>query len=108
MPESVHHPEHYGGAENPYEAIKVIQAWDLGYELGNAVKYIARAGKKPGTDARTDIDKAREYLTFWLERMAQDETPPPEHGLLSETGERGLRASDARGDHPADSRRQTR
>jgi hypothetical protein len=34
------------GDSNPYEAIKVIEAWDLDFNLGNAVKYISRAGKK--------------------------------------------------------------
>lgn len=27
--EAVHHPAHYGGADNPYEVIKVIEAWEL-------------------------------------------------------------------------------
>ena len=44
--EQVNHPEHYGGADNEYEAIKVIDAWGLGFSLGNTVKYISRAGKK--------------------------------------------------------------
>lgn len=44
--DAVNHPAHYGGADNPYEAIKVITAWDLGFNLGNTVKYISRAGKK--------------------------------------------------------------
>lgn len=44
--EMVDHPSHYGGKNNPYEAIKVIRAWDLNFSLGSAVKYIARAGKK--------------------------------------------------------------
>jgi len=43
--ESVNHPDHYGGADNVYEAIKVIDAWSLGFALGNTVKYISRAGK---------------------------------------------------------------
>lgn len=60
MPEMVDHPAHYGGADNPYEAIKVIEAWDLGFCLGNAVKYISRAGKKG--DALEDLKKARWYL----------------------------------------------
>lgn len=42
----VDHPAYYGGANNPYEAIKVIEAWDLDFCLGNTVKYISRAGKK--------------------------------------------------------------
>jgi hypothetical protein len=58
--EQVDHPPHYGGADDPYEAIKVIESWSLGFCLGNAVKYIARAGRKG--DALTDLRKARWYL----------------------------------------------
>lgn len=63
---TVNHPDHYGGADNPYEAIKVIDAWNLGFSLGNAVKYISRAGKK-GDNAYEDIQKAAWYLNHWLE-----------------------------------------
>lgn len=58
--EQVNHPAHYGGADNPYEAIKVIEAWALGFNLGNTVKYISRAGKKG--DVTEDLKKARWYL----------------------------------------------
>ena len=44
--ETVNHPAHYGGGNNPYEAIKVIEAWNLDFCLGNTIKYIARAGVK--------------------------------------------------------------
>lgn len=44
--EKVDHPQYYGGKENPYEAIKVIEAWGLGFCLGNTLKYIARFGEK--------------------------------------------------------------
>lgn len=60
--EKIEHPAHYGGAENPYEAIKVIRAWSLGFALGNAIKYVARAGRKPGESALDDLKKARWYL----------------------------------------------
>ena len=60
MTEAVNHPQHYGGADNPYEAIKVIEAWGLGFCLGNTVKYIARAGKKDATIQ--ELKKARWYL----------------------------------------------
>ena len=59
-PEAVNHPPHYGG-DNPYEAIKVIEAWGLDFHLGNAVKYIARAGKKT-TDPVEDLRKAVWYI----------------------------------------------
>lgn len=58
--ESVNHPAHYN--PGPYEAIKVIEAWELGFNLGNAVKYIARAGKKPGSAKSEDLEKALWYL----------------------------------------------
>jgi hypothetical protein len=57
---AVDHPAHYGGAGDPYEAIKVIEAWRLGFHLGNAVKYIARAGRKG--PLIEDLEKARWYL----------------------------------------------
>jgi hypothetical protein len=67
--EVVDHPAHYGGADNPFEHRKVVAAWDLGYELGCATKYIARAGKKPGVDAKTDLLKAIKYIEFAIERL---------------------------------------
>ncbi len=62
MSESVDHPAHYGGADNPYEAIKVIEAWALSFCLGNAVKYIARDGHKPAGTPTEDLEKALWYL----------------------------------------------
>ena len=35
MNELVNHPNHYRGEDNPYEAIKVIEAGDLNFNLGN-------------------------------------------------------------------------
>ncbi len=57
---SVDHPPHYGGKDNVYEAIKVIEAWSLGFNLGNALKYIARAEHK-GRRIE-DLKKAKWYL----------------------------------------------
>jgi len=57
-------PAHYGGANNTYEAIKVIEAWELNFSLGNVVKYISRAGKKENTIALQDLLKAKKYLEF--------------------------------------------
>ena len=72
--EAVDHPDHYGGGDNPYEAIKVIEAWELGFCLGNAVKYISRAHKK-GTPLQ-DLKKAAWYLEreiLNLEEKKKDE-----------------------------------
>ena len=60
--EYVNHPQHYGGASNTYEVIKVIEALEMDFHLGNTFKYIARAGKK-GTDKEIqDLKKALWYL----------------------------------------------
>lgn len=61
MDEKVNHPDHYGG-DTTYEAIKVIEAWELGFHLGNSVKYICRAGKKDPETELEDLHKARWYL----------------------------------------------
>jgi hypothetical protein len=60
--EMVNHPQHYGGNDNLYEAIKVIEAWDLDFHLGNTVKYISRAGKKDSDKELQDLKKALWYL----------------------------------------------
>ena len=60
--EMVNHPQHYGGNDNPYEAIKVIEAWGLDFHLGNTVKYISRAGKKDSDKELQDLKKALWYL----------------------------------------------
>ena len=52
-------PAYYGGDDNAYEAIKVIDAWGLGFSLGNAIKYICRAGKKKDNSRVQDLTKAR-------------------------------------------------
>jgi hypothetical protein len=69
MAEQVDHPAHYGGADNPYEAIKVIEAWGLDFCLGNTVKYLSRAGKKG--DRLTDLKKAAWYLSRAIQREEQ-------------------------------------
>ncbi len=67
--EHVNHPSHYGGAENVYEAIKVIDAWNLGFSLGNTVKYISRAGKKNKDKELEDLRKAAWYLQHHIEQL---------------------------------------
>lgn len=58
-------PSHYksGGME----CIDVIEAFGLGFNLGNSIKYILRAGKKDS--AATDLAKARWYLDRELAKL---------------------------------------
>jgi len=68
----VNNPPHYVG-EGGLQAIDVIEAFGLGYRLGNAVKYVLRAGRKDGAPARQDLEKARWYLTREIERCEREE-----------------------------------
>ena len=65
----VNNPEHYGGATNVYEAIKVIESWNLDFHLGNTVKYISRAGKKNPEKELEDLKKAAWYLQRRIENL---------------------------------------
>ena len=66
--QKVAHPIHYGGKGNPYEAIKVIDAWGLDFALGNVVKYVSRAGKKTD-DALEDLEKAKWYICHAIDKL---------------------------------------
>ena len=69
MSESVAHPAHYnvGGIE----VIDAIEAWGFGegFNRGNAIKYIARAGRKDPLREVEDLKKARQYLDFEIARL---------------------------------------
>ena len=71
MKEAVDHPSHYGGKDNVYEAIKVVEAWELGFCLGNVIKYISRAGKKDSTKELEDLKKALWYLNRRIEQISK-------------------------------------
>jgi hypothetical protein len=70
--EAINNPAHYGGKENPYEAIKVIEAWDLGFCLGNLIKYVSRAGKKGENTKLQDLEKAKWYLEREIENLKKE------------------------------------
>lgn len=64
-PDPVNHPRHYGGADDPYEAVKIIEALGFNFNIGSVMKYLARAGRKG--DRLTDLEKARWYLDREIE-----------------------------------------
>jgi len=72
MIEQVNHPQHYGGENNVYETIKVIDAWGLGFSLGNTVKYISRAGKKEKNKELQDLKKALFYLQHHIDNLEKN------------------------------------
>jgi hypothetical protein len=69
--DQVNHPKHYGGEDNPYEAIKVIDAWEADFYIGNLLKYVCRAGKKGGKEL-DDLKKAKWYLDRKIEKLNND------------------------------------
>ena len=58
---TINHPPHYR-KDSGFEAIDVIEAWGLGFNLGNTVKYISRNGKKDPDEYILDLEKARWYI----------------------------------------------
>ena len=58
--DSVNHPHHYNGGK--IEVIDYIEDQNLGFCLGNAIKYISRAGKKNKSKEIEDLRKAIWYI----------------------------------------------
>ena len=65
--DTVNHPPHY--TVGRIEVIDAIEAWELGFHLGNVVKYVARAAHKGSF--LEDLRKARWYLDRQIELATQ-------------------------------------
>tara|TARA_B100002019_G_C21253481_1_gene592520 strand:- start:85 stop:441 length:357 start_codon:yes stop_codon:yes gene_type:complete len=65
---NVNHPIHYGGKDNPCETIKVIESLGIlsGFCIGNAIKYLMRAGKKDQHKTIEDLEKAIWYIDYFI------------------------------------------
>lgn len=68
-PDPVNHPKHY--TDGRIEVIDYIEDKKLGYHLGNAVKYISRAGKKDPEKEVEDLQKAVWYINRKIEKLQQ-------------------------------------
>lgn len=68
--EFIDHPEHYGGKDNPYEIIKVLEnimTYEefIGFCKGNAIKYMARGKSKyGGMEENQDYKKSEWYTNY--------------------------------------------
>ena len=76
MTEAVNHPSHYGGADNPYEVIKVLENWltreeFIGALKFNIIKYQARARLKAGAQ---DYEKAAWYASYLADFLKRSPT----------------------------------
>lgn len=66
--------QYYGGPDNPYEAIKVIEAWKLNFNIGTVVKYLSRYNHKDPTRKVEDLIKARWYLDREIQNLKSLDT----------------------------------
>lgn len=66
MSDNVKHPSHYTEGRK-FEPKDVIRDWDLNFNMGNAVKYLARAGRKD--DKIEDLRKAQQYIQFEIDAI---------------------------------------
>lgn len=81
----VNHPAHY--TDGKFETIEAIESWRLGYHLGNAVKYISRAGKKSKDTELEDLRKARWYIKRYLD---YHHLQPEGLGAIAYAADKGL------------------
>ena len=63
-------PPHYQATIQP---IELINAQNLNFNLGNVVKYVCRAGKKQGENVLSDLEKAKNYINYEIERIKNEE-----------------------------------
>jgi hypothetical protein len=68
--EMVNHPDHYQGSGG-MEVIDIIENYDLGFSLGNAIKYILRSNKKGS--ANQDLKKAIWYINREISNLVEEE-----------------------------------
>jgi hypothetical protein len=81
MADNVKHPSHYVDGRK-YEPKDVIRDWKLNFNLGSAVKYISRAGRKD--DIVQDLKKAQEFIQFEIDAIEAERAEvikPTECGL---------------------------
>ena len=65
-------PSYYSGTKYGYSARKIVEDFDLSYNVGTAVSYLLRAGKKEGNPAEQDIQKAINHLHFELDKLFKE------------------------------------
>jgi len=65
--DSVNRPQHYAGTK--IEVIDFIEDKELGFHLGNTVKYIVRAGRKDPSKTVEDLEKAQWYLNRHINNL---------------------------------------
>lgn len=70
MSDIISNPKHYTEGR-AYEPKDVIAEHELNFYMGCVVKYISRAGRKEGSSRVEDLEKARQYAVFEMNRLAE-------------------------------------
>jgi hypothetical protein len=68
--DSINWPKHYNASS--IQPIDAIEAWKLDFRLANAVKYLARAGKKDPKKLKEDLQKAIWYIQRYIDKECND------------------------------------
>ncbi len=71
LDDPVNHPSHY---TDGIETIDYIESKRFPYHIGNAVKYLSRAGKKNPDETITDLRKAVWYINRYIALLEQQGT----------------------------------
>jgi hypothetical protein len=66
--DKINHPAHYNYGK--IEVIDFIEDQNLGFSLGNVIKYVCRSGRKPNNQALEDLRKALWYLSREISSIA--------------------------------------
>lgn len=78
---NINHPSHYNSGN--IETIEIIkdQGWTQGFCLGNAIKYITRAGKKDPFKTIEDLEKAVWYINYYIRSLKEEDVVISEDDL---------------------------
>ena len=69
--DAVHKPSHYTEGRK-FEPKDVIRDWGLNFNIGSAVKYLSRAGRKD--DIVQDLRKAQEFIQFEIDAIEAEKS----------------------------------
>lgn len=72
--EKVEHPVHYNSHPSGIECIEIVQHHN--FPIGSAIKYLWRQGLKPGEHSVVDLEKAKKYIQFEIDRIMGDAYEP--------------------------------
>ncbi len=71
---TTNHPNYY--SRGGIEAIDIIEAYGLNFNLANVIKYVTRAGRKDGKETLTALQNAERFLNREIQKTMEETEPP--------------------------------